>query len=59
MAIPFYNSIAEAILAFASVGTLCAAISALIVAHRQIYTAREMEAMNAYEKYHHLILEYA
>ncbi len=42
----------------ANFGLLIAAVIALFVAGKQIRVARETEAINAYEKYHHVSLEY-
>jgi len=42
----------------AAVATAIVAIAGLFVAMRQIRSSREVEALNAYEKYHHLCLEY-
>lgn len=38
--------------------TAIVAIVALFIARRQIRTTHEVEALNAYEKYHHLCLQY-
>lgn len=45
------------LLAIALATTILAAMG-LSIAARQIQTAREIEALNGYEKYHHLCLEY-
>lgn len=52
------HALAEVASAAAGLGTFAIAALALLVGARQLGTAREMEALNAYEKYHHLTLDH-
>ena len=49
---------AETITAYATVGMFLLALIAVVVALRQIHVMKEVEAYNAYENYHHFILQY-
>lgn len=49
----------ETITAYATVGMLALALFAVVVALRQIHVMKEVEAYNAYENYHHFILQYS
>jgi len=44
--------------ALSSFGTLLVALAALVFALRQIRLSKELEALNSYESYHRLLLEY-
>ena len=52
------GSFADIVAAAAGLGTFVIALIAVMLASRQIRTAREIEALAAYERYHHLVLEY-
>jgi hypothetical protein len=47
----------ELISTFANVVLAVIAMTALVIAGRQVRVSREMEAITAYERYHHLVME--